>query len=63
MELSSTELSNHKVDKLGTELAFDRVPHLAFQALKQTMITHTIEAYSGQSQTFVKYYCIYNILY
>lgn len=63
MELSSTELSNHKVDKLGTELAFDRVPQLAFQALKQTMITHTIEAYSGQSQTFVKYYCIYNILY
>lgn len=34
----SAELSDHKVDKWGTELAFDKVPHLAFQALKQSMI-------------------------
>lgn len=26
------------MDTLGTELAFDRVPHLPFQALKQTMM-------------------------
>lgn len=38
VELWSAELSDHKVDKLGTELAFDRTLHLAFQALKQTMI-------------------------
>lgn len=53
------------MDKLGTELAFDRVPHLAFQALKQAMIILVFEtgAYSGQSWIFAKYYYMYNILY